>query len=79
MFEYWFLSPDSFDDTGTTHDFLEVISQIAYTFGPVATGEFVQHLTTEYHDKLAYLRMIDWEFVYEVKPGNQTIKLRKLI
>lgn len=76
VFEYWFLTEEP--QHGATHDFLEVVSQIAQAFDSKVAGEFVTTLVEQQKEKLAFLRVVDWRIDYEVN-DSQTIKLRKLV
>lgn len=82
MFEYWFLGlkdeGDTFDHVGTTHDFLEVVSQIAQLFSAEIAGEFVAALLSDHREKLSFLRVVDWKFAYPVN-DEQTIRLHKVV
>ena len=71
MFEYWFLGGEN-PRTGTTHDFLEVLCQIAKYFDTEVAGSFVQKLLDDQRDSLDYLRVVEWNFEDEwvdVKAG----------
>lgn len=84
MYEFWFLNlrdpqdhsgASTFSHHGTTYDFLELCCQIAEKLSPGFAGEFVNELLTAKLSKLAYLRVIDWNFELEV--GDQTIRVVK--
>lgn len=66
MFEYWFLGLNDgdgdFSHHGTTHDFLEVCSQIAELISPKVCGAFVAELLNERKKELSFLRVTDWKF-----------------
>lgn len=80
MFEYWFLGTEV-PHHGTTHDFLEVLCQIAEHFSPITAGDFASALLASKSNELAFLRVIDWKFEFATKPfedaPEQTIKLHK--
>lgn len=82
MFEYWFLGTEV-PHHGTTHDFLEVLCQIAEHFDSQTAGRFVEGLMNDQREQLTFLRVIDWKFEFSVNQLNldepeQTIKLHKL-
>ncbi len=83
MFEYWFLKGTE-THHGTTHDFLEVLSQIAIHFDTQTAGRFTEALLGSKRKELSFLRVTDWNFEFSVnmisRPDEpeQTIKLHKL-
>jgi hypothetical protein len=89
MFEYWFtnLSDDqgTFDHTGTTHDFLEVLCQIAGTYGEEVAGHFVRELLAKNKSQLSFLRVVEWKIHYQEThlvdnvPTTVNIKLVKYV
>jgi hypothetical protein len=86
MFEYWFHGLEDSNGTythhGTTHDFLEVCSQIAQLIGPIVAGNFVAALLADREKELAFLRVVEWKFEFTTKPHEdepeQKIILHKL-
>ena len=76
------LHPDTFIHQITTHDFLEVVCQIAEVLSPVDAGNFTRVMLVANQDKLSYLRVEKFEVVYKTKPsgsiGEITIRLRKV-
>lgn len=80
MFEYWFHGLNdgdgNFTHHGVTHDFLEVLCQMALLYNATITGNFVKALLIEHDKKLSFLRVADWKFEYLVDPGcTDTIKI----
>lgn len=80
MFEYWFLKDEPHH--GMTHDFLEVVSQIAVHFDSGVAGNFVQNLMDKKSKELSFLRVTDWKIEMRI-PVSETsfdvIKLHKHI
>lgn len=83
MFEYWFHGLDDgdgiFTHHGHTHDFLEVISQVAQCFDDKVAGDFVSCLIRKERKNLSFLRVIDWKIEYnQLLRADQKIVLHKL-
>lgn len=81
MFEYWFLNLNdghgAFSHNGTTHDFLEVVSQVTQILGAEATGNWLTELLTKLEAKVAFLRVDTWEFEYAVPDSPVIVRLEK--
>lgn len=83
MFEFWFHGLDDgdgpFTHHGTTHDFLEVMSQVAQCFSHHIAGDFVAALLNDQATNLSFLRMIDWKFEYRIEPPEGVGTERSII
>lgn len=81
MFEYWFHGLDdghgTFTHHGTTHDFLEVVSQMAMLYDAEIASKFLKNFLVAFEKELSFLRVTDWKFEYAADDGV-TIVLHKL-
>lgn len=75
MFEYWFIGLPDGGETGTTHDFLEVLSRIAQNFSPGIAGEFVNELLETKSKELMFLRVTEWKFEQELSTSDSDQKI----
>lgn len=79
MFEYWFIGLEDGGETGTTHDFLEVLSRIAQNFSPETAGRFTCEMLRDQKKQLSYLRVIEWKFEFiwfePAEPENKYFKI----
>jgi hypothetical protein len=90
MYEYWFLNlrdelnDDSLSHHGTTHDFIQVCSEITQFFGPEVTGNLVGALMKHVEKDIAFIRLAEWDdFQFHIKSADdprkdQIIRLHKL-
>jgi hypothetical protein len=68
----------NFDHTGTTYDFLEIVCNISRVFTPKIAGEFIESLTHEHSDQLAFLRITDWKFEFRINMASTQEQIIKL-